>query len=235
MVNVLVSGKLGDLIHSLYVCEHLYRTRGKKSHVFMTDKVEYFENGLYSTYQELHKVLLSQKWLGNFSIYQGENIDYDTTTFRQSPLLYNSCWSDIMLNTFFPNEEYCGGGWIKLDVGVEEDLIVVNRRFKNDMPTDVLNAYTEITNQFSKRFFLGSMDDYERFPLKKNFIHIIPKSILEWFNYISRSEVFIGNQSSPLAMASALDVPRFAELLPTIDKAHYIGEEKYSNYIQLIN
>jgi hypothetical protein len=38
----------------------------------------------------------------------------------------------------------------------------------------------------------------------------------------------IANLSAPAVMASALDKPRIIELPDRGDRAHYIGEEKYS-------
>jgi len=68
------------------------------------------------------------------------------------------------------------------------------------------------------------------FDLKERCRLVIPYSIDDWLMNIKTSTLFMGNQSSPLAMASALDVPRVAELFGKniIDYIHYVGEEKYS-------
>ena len=51
-------------------------------------------------------------------------------------------------------------------------------------------------------------------------------SMLDFCRAIAGCKFFIGNQSSPLAIAQSLDVPRLGEL-SNGDSVHYVGEEKF--------
>jgi ADP-heptose:LPS heptosyltransferase len=50
--------------------------------------------------------------------------------------------------------------------------------------------------------------------------------MLDFCRAIAGCKFFIGNQSSPLAIAHALDVPRLGEL-SNGDSVHYVGEEEF--------
>lgn len=236
-ISVLVSGKLGDLFHSLYVCHHVYKTRNEKSIVYMTDAVEPFENGLENTFNELY-VPIMEDWCERFAIWNGEPIDIDTTQFRKSPYLYNACWSEIMVKTFFPNESYVGGAWINYAMQPQKGLLVVNRRYKNEFTPIIRQRYMAIIPHYPKRVFVGSRRDFDLFPLNGEFELFEPQTIADWLVTINNADLFIGNQSAPLAMASAMDTRRIAELLPINfpDGIHYRDESKYSSkfegYIQ---
>jgi ADP-heptose:LPS heptosyltransferase len=61
-----------------------------------------------------------------------------------------------------------------------------------------------------------------------------PTNILELATYINSCKYFVGNQSSPFAIANALDVPRLGIL--DLDHNNYIfynEEAKYSKNIQV--
>lgn len=238
-VNVLVSGKLGDLIHSLWVCHHLYNTKKVKSNILMTDSVEKFENGLQDTYEELYDIVTRQKYCYQFNLHGGESIDYDTTKFRTSPLLYNSTWTEILCGLFFDGQKPQDGAWINsfMDYGLRRDVTIISRRYKNEMTPKVIEIYDDITSQNNEVIFLGSIHDFNLFPFKNRVEHVIPHSLNDWFVEITNCALFVGNQSAPLAMASALDVPRIAELLPPQypDGAHYKNESKYyKNFIKYV-
>lgn len=234
--NVLVSGKLGDLLHSLWVCQHLFITRGVKSNIFMTDEVEKFEYGLIPTYNELYDIIKKQPYCYQFNLWGGEPIDYDTTLFRQSSLLYRACWTEIMCQTFFSGETPTLKPWLYMDVGSFDKRTIISRRFKNEMTPDVIKFYDKITSDTENEVvFLGSPYDYNQFPFHHRIPQIIPETLDDWLMTIARCELFIGNQSSPLAMASALNVKRIAELLPTTypDGMHYKNEGQY--YMNFLN
>lgn len=235
--NVLVSGKLGDLIHSLWVCHHLFHRKGIKSNIFMTDDVEKFEYGLIPTYNELYDIVTKQEYCYQFNLYNGEHIDYDTTKFRKSPYLYRACWTEILCQCFFDGDSPKLGAWIDMDATPDE-RIIISRRFKNEMTPSVMKYYDSLTSRAESEIaFLGSLNDYNLFPFKDRMGHIIPESIDDWFTVISRCKMFVGNQSAPLAMASALNVVRIAELLPPQypDGMHYKNESKYyENFIKYV-
>lgn len=230
--SILVSGKLGDLIHSMYVANHLWVRHEQRSKIYITDVVEPFENGLNNTRKELRPIIRQQKGNDGFEIWDGQPIEYNTTLFRTSPHLYRRCWTEIFSLTFFPNDEPVGQGWMTYnEIRNWENTLVINRRYKNPMSELIINSYMAQIQQHEKVIFLGSQNDFDVFPLKQYCELVIPQILDDWFTYLSKCKTFMGNQSAPLAIASALNTPRIAELLPTNfpDWVHYWGEEKYGD------
>jgi hypothetical protein len=228
-VSVLVSGKLGDLIHSLYVCQVLFNHFNKKSVVYITDTIEPFENGLQGTYGELRDSIIMQPWCEDFRMWNNEPIEVNTTLFRRSPKLYRNCWKEIFNETF--STPILTGAWLEYHSPKKrENTLVISRRYKTPMLQKAKGTYELFIEQYEDVIFLGSEHDYNMFDLKEKCRLVIPNTISDWLFNIKTCGLFMGNQSSPLAMASALDVSRVAELFGKhiIDYIHYIGEEKYS-------
>lgn len=227
-VSVLVGGKLGDLIHSLYVCQVLFKHYNRKSVIYMTDSVEPFENGLKNTFMELYELVKMQPFCEDFKIWNGEPIEANTTLFRRSNLLYKTCWREIFNQNF--NTPILTGNWLEYHNPKIKERLVIARRYKLPLSENAKNVYLNYINQFKEIVFLGSQHDYDLFDLKHHCKLIIPYSIDDWFINIKTARLFMGNQSSPLAMALSLDVNIVAELFPTniIDYIHYVGEEKYT-------
>ena len=230
--SILVSGKLGDLIHSMYVSKHLIERHNIRTKIYITETIEPFENGVHNTRAELRPIIRQQRGNDGFEIWEGQPIEYNTTLFRNSPLLYRRCWTEIMCNLFFPNEEPISGGWMTYnEVRNWDSTLVINRRYKNPMSDHIRDSYLLQIQQHEKVIFLGSQNDYDVFPLKEYCHLVIPANMEDWFTYIAKCSKFMGNQSAPLAIASSLNTPRIAELLPTQypDWVHYWGEEKYGD------
>jgi hypothetical protein len=142
-----------------------------------------------------------------------------------------------MCGTFFPNEEPTKGAWMVYnEVRNRDTTLVINRRFKTPVHEELYQAYLSVIQQHQEVIFLGSELEYDFFPLKHLCRLVVPQDIQNWFFYIAKAKVFMGNQSAPLAIASALNTPRIAELLPRkyADWVHYWGEDKYGeiNFVQ---
>ncbi len=228
-ISVLISGKLGDLIHSLYVCNVLHKHFANKCVIYMTDSVEPFENGLKNTFMELYESIKMQPFCEEFKIWHGEPVEVNTTLFRRSNLLYKTCWREIFNENF--DTPIITGAWLEYhSPKILNNTLIISRRYKLPMSDTAKNVYLKYIEQFDNVIFLGSQHDYDLFDLKTYCQLVTPLTIDDWLFYIKSSGLFIGNQSSPLAMALALDVNVIAELFPRniIDYIHYVGEEKYS-------
>lgn len=237
--NVLINGKLGDAFHSLYVCFHLWKNHGYKLNIYFDDKVEPFERGLMATFFELKPIIQKQPYTNSCQLHMKQHIDYDTSQFRYKGFLYHHGWSDIMIKSFFPNEEYIPQAWIQpfKTNRYERDFVLINRRNKNPMSDELIQSYANLIRKypFEKRVFTGQIEDYDAFPLKDEVLFNPLNTLYDLYINISICDLFIGNQSSPLALAHALNVNRAIELLPTIDAIHYRAETKYYNNITFLN
>ena len=243
--SYLMGGMLGDFIHSLVVCKYNYEKFGEKADLYIAEAGDHFSNGLNQTYLELKDVIESQEWINSFGLYQYQHIETNLNLFRNSNLLYRTHWLGIYFNSFLPNEkiptEY---SWIdipKLDKYKES--LVINRspnRYGPNIQPDTLEKIKSMLPDYDSRFFICyNTAQYEAFELKNEFECIIVNDLFTFFQIIGSCKLFIGNQSAPFAMASAMNAPRVLEIIRpeyhgTLDGVHYLEDSKYYKNFEII-
>jgi hypothetical protein len=230
--SVLVSGKLGDLFHSLYIPNYIFQTTGRRSVIYMTDRSEPFERGLESTFDELVPIITQQPYCYEFKKWNDEPIQFNTTHFRRSPLLYKAGWTDIIHSIFFDGNDKWVGPWLESIPLSDKTGLVISRIPKTSFNKETSDWYEKKIREYGGAIFLGSYNEFEKFPLHNMCTLIEAKSLEAKSRVIRSADLFMGNQSSPLAMAWALGVERAVELLPEPhpDYIHYEGEKKYYKF-----
>lgn len=227
MGSFLLGGRLGDLIHELWVVKN---TPGKHN-LFITDRRDLhsdgFQRSLKETIDELMPILSQQAWFESLNIYSGEEPFYENQFGEYINLnmwrryVYSDSWAPLLAKTF--GVQPTGGAWITLPkISGWEDKIVFHcsvypaRRGHWNIPIDKYYGANSV--------FVGTAEEYKLFGYEMEFYQ--SGSLKEHFDIINSCKYFIGNQSAPLAMAHALDVPRLA-ILNKADEIAYRGEEKY--------
>lgn len=230
MSNFLLGGRMGDLIHQLWVCKN---TPGKHR-LFITDRRDLHSDGfvfsLQQTINELLPILKHQSWFGSIEILDNvtsvSNGQEHVYAYGQDILnlniwrryAYSACWTQLMANTF--NMTPNGEPWLTVPEirGWDEDIVLhcsVHAARRGNWNI-IMDKYSGV--------FVGNGEEYRLFnypvPLHP------PKDLMNHFQIINSCKFFIGNQSAPLAMAHALGKPRLA-MLNEVDKLHYTGEEKW--------
>ena len=245
MIKFLCSGRLGDFIHQLYSVKRICEEKGEKAHIVVGgDEIREASNFSKSTpeaVEDLKELLYLQDYIQEIEAYSGQDLnsfDYSPGKYDECPLLWKSCWTAIHNEFFNFHNEYSYGPWIKVDPNpTMKDKIVIHRSRKTnphgypDRCTDIIDWDHLIQN--NECVFIGFETwQYDLFVQEistesiSKLEFIVYDSILEFCRAIAGSKMFIGNQSSPLAMAQALDVPRLGEL-SNGDSVHYVGEERY--------
>ena len=245
MIRFLCSGRLGDFVHQLYSVKRICEERGEKAHIVVGgDEIREASNFSKPTpeaVEDLKELLYLQDYIQEIEAYSGQDLnsfDYSPGKYDECPLLWKACWTAIHNEFFNFRNEYSYGPWIKVDPNpTMKDKIVIHRSRKTnphgypDRCTDIIDWDHLIQN--NDCVFIGfETCQYDLFvqeisPESASRIEfIVYESILEFFQTIAGAKLFIGNQSSPLAMAQALDVPRLGEL-SNGDSVHYVGEERY--------
>ena len=234
--NILIGARMGDFIHCMYVPYHLWKTRGIKSNIFISEVGDVFDHGFKQTFEELYPIISKQEYVESFQAWNGQHIDYFTPLFRNNKYLFKKCWKEMLMSIFFNDEKPLVGGWMTFDEPNKfEKTLIINRRNKNEYFPIVKNSYELEIAKFSKAIFAGGENQFKEFGSNSLCEHFSPKTLTDWFSIISKGSFFLGNQSGPAAIACALDVPRLVELLPTPDAIHYFGESFYSKNISFIN
>jgi hypothetical protein len=218
MANFLLGGRMGDLIHALWVVKN---TPGMHE-IYITDRRDLHSDGfvlsLDKTRKELDPIIHQQEYCDLFEIYDNQEV-INLSLWRR--YAYSTSWTQLLSNTFGPEPN--GDAWVRFprQTGWENKIVIHSsthhaRRGHNWQM--VLDMYEHRT------VFVGNEDEHKAFGFTIPFYK--PRSLYEYFIIINSCKFFIGNQSMPLAIAHSLGTPRLA-MLNEVDKIHYVGEEKW--------
>ncbi len=207
--SYIIGGMLGDFIQSLSViCEQYYKT-GSKGILYMSEQGDTFRNGLLNTYNDLYPVIIKQKYIEDFKIYENQDIDINLIQWRYSPILMNDNWYNIYKSTY--NVEWGKRKWIESNYNsIWSDKIVINTtNYRFPCSIDFFNTL----DKDSQYVFISS--DKSHFDFFINYINndmVILyyefKSFHELVTIISSCKLFIGGFSAPLTIAHALHKER---------------------------
>jgi hypothetical protein len=254
--NFTACGKLGDFIQMMYALKNICLTRNVKADLYLYHLDGGFELGTDTAYRELYNIISSQSYINSFNMLEGiEVTKTDTWPYRElkvyepklveegythledlfrSPLLYKSCWAEILSDTFgFENKKPYQ--WLQFDKTNPDFLgkVLINRRYGNPANPKINKdfPYEEVMKAYPGQIiFIGTeIKDYDLFPYKDECEFRQIGDIDDWFTTINSAALYIGNLSGPSHIASALDKKRIIELPMNIDLCHWVGEEKYSD------
>lgn len=224
-INYITGGRLGDMMHALLVIKQNYVTSGKKGNLFLFvgKGGDGFSFHLEKVYKDTKDLILFQEYINSYSIYNGEHIDVNLNDWRKSPLLYRENWINILTKTFNlstpPSEN-----WLSYTTNPDyKDFTIIHRTYYRN---NHLFPWQHIIDNEKCLFVTTNIEECKLFNKTFSVECLAVNSISELALVINSGKKFVGNMSSPLAIAHALGKPRLAELCNT-DQVHYIGEEKY--------
>ncbi len=238
-LDFIAGGMMGDFIHSLYVVKNICEKRGIKANLYLTDQGDKWKRGLLTAHADLEALVMAQPYINRFRTGFGD-LDparsINLSNWRQAVAnthsetgKYDKCWSD-MLAQYYGFEVPEKNRWLRVD-SIHSDVSVVIHRSKHHHNTAF--PWTNIIHSIQREIIFLTCDasEWDAFPFKNVKIKpVVVSTIHDMSMVMASGTFFIGNQSAPFALASALDVPRLCELDP--DPApFYMGEEKYSKNI----
>lgn len=239
MVTFVAGGMMGDFIHSLYVVKNICEQKGEKANLFITNGHggDVWRFDMSKTHQDVCELIFKQPYINRFEVLDLNNIPPDfinlndwRRTLIHTAAGYVKCWSEVLTECYnFPiPKEY---KWLDVDpypatVGktlIHRSVHRINGAFPWQSVLDKVEG--EIL------FLTSNMIEWDRFQFKSDRITpLFVPTVSEMAAAIGSCKMFIGNQSAPFAIASALNVPRLVEL--DADPARfYIDEIKYSDKI----
>lgn len=218
MINFLTRGKKGDLIMLLYVIKAMGGGR-----LFIASGE--FEESLDSVLESMGNLVLTQDYIESFQKYNGEHIDVDLDIWRMSPFMYRRPMLHILSNMFGLPEPKDIVGWISVPPDhTFKNKIVVHRRVAG-VPERVnpLFDWRLIIDLYGSEnivFVSKLIEEWKAFGYPEVEYHC-PNNIYDHACVIKGCRLFIGNQSSPAALADAVGVKRIFELSCGPDKDHF--------------
>ena len=210
-INFISGGRTGDLFHNLIVMKSICEKNNTKGNIYITNDTNlggdtfYFE--INKTYQDLKPILEYQNYVNGFYILNEQNNPTDfinLNKWRHSGLLYSTNWINILSQVH--SIDKITTNWVNYKKNnFYSDKILIHRslhRNNNSFPWD------SITSKNKCYFVTTNKHEYDSFKYKDRVDLIFFDSFDELVTSINSCKFFIGNMSTPLALAHSLGTPR---------------------------
>lgn len=230
-INFVSGGKTGDLLHNLMVVKSICETNNVLADLYITNVPSYggdnFHFDMMKTYYDLEPFILSQTYVNSFHVLRDTDIIgnfINLNEWRVSRLFNRSNWINILCDHY--RLEYPKEPWItsnkKECLG---DKILIHRSLHRHTPNF---PWEKIVNENECHFITNTstLHEYEQFQYKDKVGLISCDTFSDLVSSISSCKFFVGNMSTPLALAHSLGKPHLGELIYP-DSIHYIGEENH--------
>ncbi len=213
------SGLIGDIIYAIPAMLALAGERRIHLHLHINQKALYskkmrhYNKGKILTEKSVDLItplLLTHPSFETCDVYTNQSIDYDLDQFRKYPFDYNTghiCrWYFLTYGVSYD----LGKPWLQVQPNQAfRDKIVIARSFRYRAP----GISYSFLNKYPNLIFVGLPDEYEDLKTEIPKLALQPiNNFLELAQIIAGCRFFIGNQSSPFALAEALKVPRALEV-----------------------
>lgn len=210
-IHYIVSGRLGDFVHLLYVVMCKHKETGLKGNIYITDDLSFggdsFSCPLQQTYKELYDIVIQQTYVETFSMYKGEPIDINLNHFRNSPVLFSQSWLKILSTSF--NFKMLEEPWILCEKDEQyANTVLIHQSIHGTRKVDAFLPILENIIKNNKCVFITcNVAEYAHFKLKHLVSLLLKPNLQDMFIAINSCKFFIGNQSSPFAMAMSMFKP----------------------------
>lgn len=225
-------GLLGDFFHQLSVINEMFLNTGRKGILYIANDIgaDNFRHELNKTYQDTYRLISEQKYIKTYSIFNNQAYDINLSIWRNSSLLYTTNWHNIFSNKY--NIKWGENKW--LDVPIDNswnNTILFSTTFYRPI-SNLENCHLEeLFLKYGKFIKFIDLDPEQTFIFNNKYGHFAidifnPTNLYETAVAINSCKLFIGNLSSPLAIAYCLHKKCIVGLSNGPDDAHHHGLEK---------
>ena len=215
-------GLLGDFIHQLSVINENFISTGRKGILYIVDNFygQIFRYGVNKAYEDTYNLIIEQKYIKKYKIYNNENYDINLCNWRDSNVLFNDTFYNIFKSTY--NVQWGIHKWIHVpyDKYWEDTILINTNNYRNVYNID----FNEICEKYKKSIkFIdlnSSLTEWYTQTYSSEIEIYKPNNCYELCVAINSCKLFIGNLSSPLAFAYALHKKSIVGLSEPDDKHH---------------
>ena len=233
-MNFVCGGRIGDFINSLYVISRLAETPACLYITGSNYGGDSFSRGVDATYIDLQKLVTAQPYVKSFHSANTINEQFvNLNSWRMSDKLYKANWTEIF-NSYYAlpaQDKFTPYLSVESDNRFK-DYVIIHRssqRHTNNFPWESI-----IKN--NKVVFVGfDSSEMNTLPNASSIEFFQPKDFYEYACIIKGAKGFIGNQSSPLALAYGVGQRVLAEL-HNQDSLHYFYKPPFKdNFFYISN
>jgi hypothetical protein len=230
-------GLLGDFFHQLSVINELFLNTGRKGILYIGNDIggENFKYDLNKTYQDTYRLITEQKYIKEYSIFNNQENNINLSNWRCSNLLWIHNWHTIFSNTY--NIEWGKNKWldVPIDTAWNDTILFSTTLYRTTFYRPIKNLhdehFEELFLKYGKRIKFMDLDPEQTNIFNEKYgcfaIDIFkPSNLYEAVVAINSCKIFIGNLSSPLAIAYCLHKKCVVGLSNLIDDGHHFGLEE---------
>ncbi len=214
------AGKMGDYLNQLSViCENYYKT-GRKGELYiynLANPGDHFGYGLEYAYKDTYSIISSLPYISKYSIYNGEDIDIDLSSWRNTLKKMESefslCNWNIIYETVY-GIKWGSHPWIssQYDSKWKHKIIINNPGYRSLSPNCINNIRNIINKNREDCIFISNEPDHYINFSKLIGIHVgyyKPKDFEETVVMINSCEYGIFGFSSFAVIANGLHKPHY--------------------------
>jgi len=205
-ISYIAGGLFGDFFHQLSVIKENHVLTGKRGILYIANIGDSFKLGLENTYEKTYDLIMSQDYIKDYKIHNGEHCDVNLSAWRTNRLLYYYNWYFIFRDAY--GIQWGSHKWI--DVPKNEtwtDKIIIN---EPSYRVSKIN-YTKLYDKYKEKLVFVAFKetnyiDYQSFTEKTGLDvqYYNPENIVDLATIINSCELFVGIPSGMMAIAFAV-------------------------------
>lgn len=211
-ITYISGGRFGDFLNQLSViCEKYYKT-GKKGILYIANIGDTFVFGLDHTYKDTYSIIMSQPYIADYKIYNGENVNINLIDWRNNIPLTN--WKHIYSPTY--GVDWGKHRWINYFVTEEhwKDKIIINTNLSVKYLTQcaIEQLKTHIESSLDNCVFVSNeKENYNEFCsiTGLSIEHYVPANFTEIVTIVNSCHMLYLGFSSMAVVANALHKPHY--------------------------
>lgn len=226
-IRYLSCGKLGDFIQMLSIINEKFYITGRKGIIYIQGE-HTFNTGLLKTYTDTYNVIISQKYIHDYKIYNNEYVDIETDIwFLNKDLLYKRNWQEIFSYTFKINWGYHKWFVVEKNKSWENKVLINVMHYRKCINIDFNKLYDIFS--YSLIFISFNKTEYEEFirDTKLDIKNYIPESFMDACIAINSCKLLVAGLSAILTIGHACHSPRIIGLCNIMDDNH---NKNFDNY-----
>jgi GR25 family glycosyltransferase involved in LPS biosynthesis/tetratricopeptide (TPR) repeat protein len=206
LIRYVSGGRLGDFIHQLSVIQENYIKTGKKGILYISNTGDHFALGLERAYADIKSLILSQEYIYEFKIHNGEQCDINLSDWRYNKLIFHTHWHNLFKSQY--DVEWGTHPWLAANnTKPEFNETILFHCSLNRFPEtiDFLKLFEQYGIQnikFITQDPLEHMKFLDRTGIELDVYN--PTSLEDFVDTVGSCKLFIGCLSSPLTYALAL-------------------------------
>jgi hypothetical protein len=230
-INFVAGGKTGDLLHTFFAVKKICEKENKKANIFITNETKYggdiFHFPIEKTLDDLRPFFEYQSVVETFDSLPNNLSKFINLNSWRSYFLFGSTnWIRLLSPLYGVDEKT--DNWLSFDKDDNyRDYIIIHRslqRHSEKFP------WEKIVRENNCLFVSTDSREIENFKHNKYVDYLFCEDFSQLALVINSGKFFVGNMSTPLALAHGLGVPRLGELFK-YDEVFYMGEEDFlKNY-----